>query len=237
MTLKEPRFALALFLFIGMACWLAADVRSQETTSSGSGESGDRSATSTGATTFSSMGSAPTGSAPTGSPPSGSPPSGLSSTPTPSTTLTTSGTVVMPAPTLQNTLSSSGAVPTDNSVVTLTDNDAIGNSAFRATSNPVAGVNRSTVLDTGAPDTVTASQDTQIRTSAMETLTSDGSFASTPITADSNGGVLRLTGTVNSREEKQRAEELAARTPGVLRVDNDLIVETDGDTIQNVLVS
>ncbi|HEY7520037.1 MAG TPA: BON domain-containing protein [Methylomirabilota bacterium] len=50
------------------------------------------------------------------------------------------------------------------------------------------------------------------------------------VNVDANDGVVYLTGNVNTAAQKQRATELAAETPGVTRVVNDIVVNEAGRT-------
>jgi len=47
------------------------------------------------------------------------------------------------------------------------------------------------------------------------------------VDVDTNQGVVYLTGTVRSDEERRRAEQLASAVDGVRRVENRLMVEDD----------
>jgi hyperosmotically inducible periplasmic protein len=66
--------------------------------------------------------------------------------------------------------------------------------------------------------------DAAITTSVQATLTSDKASNFTRIDVDTTNGVVYLNGTVQSAEQKARAEQLAGRVDGVKKVVNNLQV-------------
>ena len=66
--------------------------------------------------------------------------------------------------------------------------------------------------------------DARISTAVQATLTSDKASNFTRIDVDTTNGVVYLNGTVQSAEQKARAEQLAARVDGVKKVVNNLQV-------------
>jgi hyperosmotically inducible protein len=64
--------------------------------------------------------------------------------------------------------------------------------------------------------------DARISTAVQATLTSDKASNFTRIDVDTTNGVVYLNGTVQSAEQKARAEQLAARVDGVKKVVNNL---------------
>jgi hyperosmotically inducible periplasmic protein len=66
--------------------------------------------------------------------------------------------------------------------------------------------------------------DAAITTSVQTTLTSDKASNFTRIDVDTTNGVVYLNGTVQSAEQKARAEQLAGRVDGVKKVVNNLQV-------------
>jgi DNA-binding response OmpR family regulator len=66
--------------------------------------------------------------------------------------------------------------------------------------------------------------DARISTAVQATLTSDKASNFTRIDVDTTNGVVYLNGTVQSAEQKARAEQLAGRIDGVKKVVNNLQV-------------
>jgi hyperosmotically inducible protein len=66
--------------------------------------------------------------------------------------------------------------------------------------------------------------DTRISTAVQATLTSDKASNFTRIDVDTTNAVVYLNGTVQSAEQKARAEQLAGRVSGVQKVVNNLQV-------------
>jgi hyperosmotically inducible periplasmic protein len=66
--------------------------------------------------------------------------------------------------------------------------------------------------------------DARITTSVQANLTSDKASNFTRIDVDTTNGVVYLNGTVQSAEQKARAEQLAGRVDGVKKVVNNLQV-------------
>lgn len=66
--------------------------------------------------------------------------------------------------------------------------------------------------------------DARISTAVQATLTTDKVSNFTRIDVDTTNGVVYLNGTVQSGEQKARAEQLAARVEGVKKVVNNLQV-------------
>lgn len=64
--------------------------------------------------------------------------------------------------------------------------------------------------------------DARISTAVQATLTADKISNFTRIDVDTTNGVVYLNGTVQSGEQKARAEQLAARVDGVKKVVNNL---------------
>ena len=64
--------------------------------------------------------------------------------------------------------------------------------------------------------------DSRISTAVQATLTSDKASNFTRIDVDTTNGVVYLNGTVQSAEQKARAEQLAGRVDGVKKVVNNL---------------
>jgi DNA-binding response OmpR family regulator len=67
-------------------------------------------------------------------------------------------------------------------------------------------------------------EDARISTAVQTTLTSDKASNFTRIDVDTTNGVVYLNGTVQSAEQKARAEQLAGRVDGVKKVVNNLQV-------------
>jgi osmotically-inducible protein OsmY len=70
--------------------------------------------------------------------------------------------------------------------------------------------------------------DDRIREDIHDRLTDDWMLDATNITVTINGGEVTLDGTVNSREDKRRAEDLADNVSGVRHVQNNLRVQQQG---------
>jgi hyperosmotically inducible protein len=66
--------------------------------------------------------------------------------------------------------------------------------------------------------------DARISTAVQASLTSDKASNLTRIDVDTTNGVVYLNGTVQSAEQKARAEQLAGRIDGVKKVVNNLQV-------------
>jgi hyperosmotically inducible periplasmic protein len=66
--------------------------------------------------------------------------------------------------------------------------------------------------------------DARISTAVQATLTADKASNFTRIDVDTTNGVVYLNGTVQSAEQKARAEQLAGRIDGVKKVVNNLQV-------------
>jgi hypothetical protein len=90
-------------------------------------------------------------------------------------------------------------------------------------------------IDTGGPDTRYRGRgprdyrrsDERIREDACECLTDDPRIDATHIEVTAQNGEITLSGMVNSREEKRRAEDLVERLSGVTDVHNRLRVQRD----------
>ena len=67
--------------------------------------------------------------------------------------------------------------------------------------------------------------DATLTASVKSTLVADKASNFTRIDVDTTNGVVSLTGTVESPEQRKRAEQLAARVDGVKRVVNNLQVQ------------
>jgi hyperosmotically inducible protein len=67
--------------------------------------------------------------------------------------------------------------------------------------------------------------DATLTASVKSTLVADKASNFTRIDVDTTSGVVSLTGTVESPEQRKRAEQLAARVDGVKRVINNLQVQ------------
>jgi osmotically-inducible protein OsmY len=67
--------------------------------------------------------------------------------------------------------------------------------------------------------------DERIKELVSDRLMDDDDIDATEITVDVKGGEVTLTGTVNSRQEKRFAEDVADATPGVREVQNRLRVQ------------
>lgn len=73
--------------------------------------------------------------------------------------------------------------------------------------------------------------DDAVITSTIKTeLLADSDVGGLDIDVDTNKGVVTLSGTVDSRMESQKAEEIAKRANGVVSVKNNLIVVGEIDT-------
>jgi osmotically-inducible protein OsmY len=70
--------------------------------------------------------------------------------------------------------------------------------------------------------------DATITTKIEAKLTADPNVSAFNVDADTNNGVVRLSGTVKHAEAKAEAEKLARQTDGVKRVINDIKVEAEG---------
>lgn len=77
-------------------------------------------------------------------------------------------------------------------------------------------------------DRGTASQsmsDESITAAVQSKLTGDRQSNFTRVDVDTEGGVVQLTGSVLSADQRKRAEELARQVNGVLRVNNNLRIQ------------
>jgi len=67
--------------------------------------------------------------------------------------------------------------------------------------------------------------DEQIKSEVEEALTNDSWLDASGVGVSVQNGIVTLTGTVDSRESKRRAEDLADQVPGVRDVQNNLRIE------------
>ena len=67
--------------------------------------------------------------------------------------------------------------------------------------------------------------DESITAAVQNKLTADRLSNFTRVDVDTEGGVVQLSGTVLSAEQRKRAEELARQVHGVLRVKNNLRIQ------------
>jgi osmotically-inducible protein OsmY len=72
--------------------------------------------------------------------------------------------------------------------------------------------------------------DDRIREDVHDRLTDDWMLDATNITVTVSGGEITLDGTVNSREDKRRAEDLTENVSGVRHVQNNLRVQQGSET-------
>lgn len=75
--------------------------------------------------------------------------------------------------------------------------------------------------------------DTAITTKVKSKLAADSETSAMKISVETKGGVVTLSGTVDSDTEKSKAEQLARNTDGVKRVANDIKVEPDSMGAKN----
>jgi osmotically-inducible protein OsmY len=76
-----------------------------------------------------------------------------------------------------------------------------------------------------------ARSDDRIREDVNDRLTDDGSLDATDIEVDVNDREVTLSGTVNSRFDKRRAEDLAESVSGVTHVQNNIRVRQSGQFV------
>jgi len=72
--------------------------------------------------------------------------------------------------------------------------------------------------------------DDRIKEQLSDRLMDDDDIDATEITVEVKNGEVTLTGTVNSREEKRAAEDIAEQSPGVREVQNHLRVHQDSSS-------
>jgi len=70
--------------------------------------------------------------------------------------------------------------------------------------------------------------DATITTKVEAKMTEDPNVSAFNVDADTNNGVVRLSGTVKTQEARAEAEKLARNTEGVKRVINDIKVSAEG---------
>jgi osmotically-inducible protein OsmY len=75
--------------------------------------------------------------------------------------------------------------------------------------------------------------DDRIKEQLSDRLMDDDDIDATEISIDVKNGEVTLTGTVNSREEKRAAEDIAEQSPGVREVQNHLRVSHDSSSAQS----
>jgi hyperosmotically inducible periplasmic protein len=79
-----------------------------------------------------------------------------------------------------------------------------------------------------------AVSDASITAAVQSTLTGDRTSNFTRVDVGTERGVVHLSGFVPSAAQKKRAEELARRVNGVVRVDNELQIRSQLSTIGRV---
>ena len=92
-------------------------------------------------------------------------------------------------------------------------------------SAPDSGTSTSSNTSNSGTGSASINDNSSIRTDVMEALSTDPAFRSQAVSAEVNGGVIRLSGTVSSEAEKQRAMELAQSSNRGLRVLNQITVD------------
>lgn len=85
------------------------------------------------------------------------------------------------------------------------------------------GTNNATSADVG--DTNTGLDDAGITAKVKSALIAEPDLSGLQINVDTSGGVVTLSGNVDSDMKSQRAQELASNAAGVVEVKNNLIVE------------
>ncbi|MCR4402853.1 MAG: BON domain-containing protein [Firmicutes bacterium] len=71
-------------------------------------------------------------------------------------------------------------------------------------------------------------EDRRLAETVLESIRNDDGLSAYEINVSAHDGVVRLGGIVDVLAEKMRAEEVAAKVEGVVAVENDLTVCTDG---------
>jgi hyperosmotically inducible protein len=75
-----------------------------------------------------------------------------------------------------------------------------------------------------------ARSDTAITAELKAKITDDELLDNTDVSVETEKGIVALTGTVHNEAQKQRAEELAKNTTGVVSVNDQLVIEPEGST-------
>ncbi|MDO8586084.1 MAG: BON domain-containing protein [Armatimonadota bacterium] len=65
-------------------------------------------------------------------------------------------------------------------------------------------------------------------------LLADHRVSGLDVNVDVDGGVARLSGTVQSEEQKQTAEEIAASIEGVVEIENDIVVASSEERTESL---
>ncbi|MCW5734878.1 MAG: BON domain-containing protein [Enhydrobacter sp.] len=91
-----------------------------------------------------------------------------------------------------------------------------------------AGIGRGSGMTGKGPKGYTRSDD-RIKEDVCDCLTDDHHVDATSVEVQVRNGEVTLSGTVDSREAKRRAEDLAERASGVKHVQNNLRILTGND--------
>jgi hypothetical protein len=82
------------------------------------------------------------------------------------------------------------------------------------------------------PPPPSESQDRQIEQRIARAFYTDPTASKSQVQIHVTNGQVRLTGFVHSREQRDRLEQLAASTPGVLQVSSELVLPTGRKPLQ-----
>ena len=119
-------------------------------------------------------------------------------------------------------------------------NGSTASSTVTTATSPMSGTNADTLirLEEGTPlptgvnplaagNSLAArpAQDAAVRTSVMDALSAEPAFKAQGLTADVQGGVVKLQGKVASENDKDLAARIAQRVEGIRRVDNEILVD------------
>ncbi|MFP5229796.1 MAG: BON domain-containing protein, partial [Acidobacteriota bacterium] len=84
----------------------------------------------------------------------------------------------------------------------------------------------------GASPALAQSGDTKLQAAVSDAVTHDAMLKNQPITASVSHGIVTLTGTVETEQQRQQAETDAANVPGVSGIANDITVTGSADQQQ-----
>jgi len=118
------------------------------------------------------------------------------------------------------------STPPNNSATKELTQQVKGTSSVTAHSEDAGSAeNAESTVKEGAEKAGTAVKDTAITTDIKTRFAADSTVSATKIKVETTNGVVRLSGTVNSKVEADKAVEIAKKVDGVKKVKSEIVVK------------